>query len=724
MSKRRAEGPVVTKASTPGRGRRIVKRLVVWTLVLGLIGMVTGAGAFAYLYKTTDIPDPNTDFETQTTKIFYADGKTELGRFAKQNRTSIPLDEMPQYLRDAVVSAENRSFWTDNGIDPKGIMRAVFSNATSENTQGASTITQQYVKIFYLNSERSYTRKVKEAVLALKLHQQRSKEQLLEDYLNTIYFGRGAYGVQAAAQTYFDKPAKRLNLREATVLSAVINNPTQFDPANGPDNEAALKQRFDYILNGMVSMKTLSEADAAQAKLRLPKFPKVRSSSQYGGQRGHMLRLVRNELLQRGFSEEEIDGGGLRITTTFTPEAMQAAAEGVAAQRPEGYGKNLHVAVASVEVGTGALRGFYGGQDFLKSEINWASAGGMAGSTFKAFAIATALKSGFSLKDTFDGNSPYELPDGTDIENEGDNSYGSHVSLTSAAEESINTAFVDLTLAIPGGPEKIVATANAMGIPSPEGAEWGIPRATGDLEPVTGVSLGSAQVSPINMANAYATIANGGQAAPVHVLQRVVDRGGEERYRFQASSTQAIDEEVAADTSYALQQVVKGGTGRAALSLGRPAAGKTGTATNAEGDVSSAWFVGYTPQMSTAVMYVRGKGREQLDGWLPEYFGGSYPARTWTDVMSRLMDGLPVEEFPPPANLDGEAPSTGHDPYVPPKPKKTPKPTETAAPPTSSAPPSSSAPPTTAPPTTAPPTTEPPITEPPPTTEPAARVWR
>lgn len=253
----------------------------------------------------------------------------------------------------------------------------------------------------------------------------------------------------------------------------------------------------------------------------------------------------------------------------------------------------------------------------------------------------------------------------------------------------------------------------------------GDPRATGDLEPVTGVSLGSAQVSPINMANAYATIANGGQAAPVHVLQRVVDRGGEERYRFQASSTQAIDEEVAADTSYALQQVVKGGTGRAALSLGRPAAGKTGTATNAEGDVSSAWFVGYTPQMSTAVMYVRGKGREQLDGWLPEYFGGSYPARTWTDVMSRLMDGLPVEEFPPPANLDGEAPSTGHDPYVPPKPKKTPKPTETAAPPTSSAPPSSSAPPTTAPPTTAPPTTEPPITDPPTTTEPAApRVWR
>lgn len=721
MSKRRAAGPAVTKKASPGRGRRIFKRLVLWTLILGLLAGLTGAGAFAYLYKTTDIPDPNTDFETQTTKIFYADGKTELGTFAKQNRTSIPLDDMPKYLRDAVVSAENRTFWEDSGIDPKGILRAAFSNATSDNKQGASTITQQYVKIFYLTSERSYTRKLKEAVLALKLHRQRTKEQLLEDYLNTIYFGRGAYGVQAASQAYFNKPAKRLNLREAVVLAAVINNPTQFDPANGPDNEAALKGRFDYILDGMVSMKTLSAADAAEAKQQLPKFPKIRSSSQYGGQRGHMLRLVRNELIQRGFTEDEIDGGGLRITTTFTPEAMQAAAEGAAAQRPEGFGKNLHVAVASVEVGTGALRGFYGGQDFLKSEINWASAGGMAGSTFKAFAVAAALKAGFSLKDTFDGNSPYELPDGTDVENEANHSYGSHVSLTTATEDSINTAFVDLTLAMPDGPNKIVQTANAMGVPSSEGAEWGIPRATTDLQPVTGVSLGSAQVSPINMANAYATIANGGQAAPVHVLERVVDRGGEERYRYQAATTQAIDEDVAADTSYALQQVVKAGTGRAALSLGRPAAGKTGTATNSLGQVSSAWFVGYTPQMSTAVMYVRGKGREQLDGWLPEYFGGSYPARTWTDVMGRLMEGLPVESFPPPANLDGEAPSTGHDPYVPPpKPTKTPSPTITV-PPSSTAPPpppSSSAPPSPPASSSAPPSETPTTASPTPTNAP------
>ncbi len=430
------------------------------------------------------------------------------------------------------------------------------------------------------------------------------------------------------------------------------------------------------MLDGMVEMGTLTQAEADEAKLKLPKFPKIRSESQYGGQKGHMLRLVRNELLQLGYQESEIDGGGLRITTTFTPEAMAAAKDGEEAQRPEGFGKNLHVAVASVETGTGALRGFFGGQDFLKSEINWASAGGMAGSTFKAFAVATGLTEGFSLKDTFDGNSPYELPDGVnEIENQGNQSYGAAIPLLRATENSVNTAFVDMTLGMKEGPEKIIATAEAMGIPAnaPEGSDFGIPRASIDIQPVAGVALGSGQVSPINMANAYATIANGGEAAPVHVIERVVERSGEESYRFKVSTERAIGEDIAADTSYALQQVVKSGSGTAALALGRPAAGKTGTATNGAGEVSSSWFVGYTPQMATAVMYVRGQGREQLEGWLPEFFGGSYPARTWTDVMERLMDGVEVEEFPPAANVDGDAPDEGHEPPPPepPKPTKT-----------------------------------------------------
>ena len=455
------------------RGR--MKRIAMWLLVLGLVGgLVLAAGLF-YVYKSTDIPDPNKDFETQTSFIYYADGKTELGKFATQNRESITLKQIPQTLQDAVVAAENRTFWTDKGIDPKGIVRAAFSNVRGNSTQGASTITQQYVKILYLTQERSFERKGKEAVLSLKIQNQLSKSQILEGYLNTIYFGRSAYGVQAAAKAYFDTDAKDLTLRQSAVLASVLNSPTRFDPANGKDARQALKERYDYVLGGMAEMGTAPAAKAEKAAKRLPVFPKIPAQSRLGGQRGHMLTLVRKELNSLGFSDEEIDGDGLRVTTTFTAKAMKAAEEGVKAGKPEGFGdKELHVAVASVEPGTGALRGFFAGQDYLDSQINWAVSGGMVGSTFKPITLATALENGYSLKDTFEGNSPYEFPDGLTVRNEGTgsdglgNDYGTAVNAIEATEESINTAYVDMSNSIPDGPDKILATANALGVPPAE----------------------------------------------------------------------------------------------------------------------------------------------------------------------------------------------------------------------------------------------------------------
>ena len=227
-----------------------------------------------------------------------------------------------------MVAAENRTFWTDNGIDPRGILRAAFSNAKGNSTQGASTITQQYVKILYLTQERSYQRKMKEAVLSLKLQRTKSKTEILEGYLNTIYFGRGAYGVQAAAEAYFAKDAKDLTLRESAVLATVLNNPSRFDPANGPDAREALKQRYEYVLNGMADAGNITAEEAEKAQRRLPKFPKIQAESRYGGQKGHMLSMVRSELKKLGFNDEQIDGGGLRVTTTFTQKAMNAAREG------------------------------------------------------------------------------------------------------------------------------------------------------------------------------------------------------------------------------------------------------------------------------------------------------------------------------------------------------------------------------------------------------------
>jgi membrane peptidoglycan carboxypeptidase len=754
VTKRRADGrPVTRKPNKPKRtagqrARGVFKAL----LIVGLVGLLLGVGLFVVLYQAIAIPQPDETFKAQTTFVYYSDGKDELGTFYDdQNRESISLKEMPQSMQDAVVAAENRTFWTDQGIDPKGILRAAFSNARGNAQQGASTITQQYVKILYLSSERSYTRKAKEAIVSLKLQNQLSKTEILEGYLNTIYFGRGAYGVQAAAKAFFDKEAKDLSLRESAVLATTLNNPSRYDPADGKESRQALKERFGYVLDGMADMGTISAEEAETAAKRLPKFPKIAAQSQYGGQRGHMLELVKDELLRLGFDDEEIDGGGLRVTTTFTPEAMAAVEKGVLEQRPEGFSDSqLHVGAATVEVGTGALRGFYGGQDYLDSQLNWASAGGQGGSTMKVAALVAAIKDGYELEDTFEGNSPYVLEDGTDVENQGDTDYGSAISMITAAENSVNTAFIDMTIGMDDGPEKIIAAAGDLGIPPGEPSKKvkGIPNSSPGLEPITGVALGNATVSPINMANAYATIAGQGQRSTVHVIEKVVDATGEERYTWKNDSTRTVDEDIAADVSYCLQQVVQSGSGTAALELGRPAAGKTGTATNGDGEVSSAWFAGYTPQMATAVMYVRGKGNEQLEGWLPSYFGGAYPAETWTAIMGTLMEGLEVEDFPEPAYVEGDAPDEGHEAYIPPETTSNPQPqpqptrkptksatitaepsptqTETVTPtPTPTPAPTPVPPPTETPTETIPvppPTTPPPSETTPPPSSPAARA--
>jgi membrane peptidoglycan carboxypeptidase len=355
----------------------------------------------------------------------------------------------------------------------------------------------------------------------------------------------------------------------------------------------------------------------------------------------------------------------------------------------------------------------------------------MAGSTLKPFAVATGLQEGFSLRDTFDGNSPYYLADGTDVENQGNASYG-RVSLVTATKSSINTAFIDLTLAMEDGPEKIIDTMAAAGIPrDTEKGKWGIPRRTPGLRPVTGVALGNSTVSPINMANAYATIANSGERADVHVVERVVDSSGDELYRHDPSTDQTIEADVAADTIYAMQEVMtSSGTGSRTLSLGRPAIGKTGTATRGDGGVSSSWFAGATPQLATAVMMVRGDGNGSLseitdDGglWVGDSFaGGYYPAMAWTEIMTAALEGEEVLDFPDPVFMDGDAPSTGHD-YVPPtttgsKPTKTRTPKSTPTGPDPTTPDPTTPDPTTPDPTTPDPTTPDPTTPDPTTPSP------
>jgi membrane peptidoglycan carboxypeptidase len=646
------------------------KRLLTWSLVAAFTGLVLGALGFAYVYAQTDIPDPNKDFQAQTTFVYYDNGKREIGRFATQNRQSIPLAEMPQHVQDAVIAAENRNFWEDRGIDPKGILRAAFSNATSESTQGASTITQQYVKVFYLSSERTLSRKVKEAFLSLKIHNQRSKEEILQGYMNTVYFGRGAYGVQAAAQAYFDKDAKDLNVREAAALAGMLNAPESYDPADGEESRNRLERRYRYVLGGMAEMGVLDRGTSEQAMQRLPKFPKVKVQDSLGGPKGFMLSLVKAELRKEGFSDADIEGGGLQVVTTFSPKMQRAAIQAVREERPKENAKGVQIGLAAVEPGTGQLKAMFGGRDYVKDQRNWALTGRQPGSTFKPFALAAGLMNDFSLFDTFDGNT-YTFPDGREVGNEGGTQYGP-VSMLTATENSINTAYIDLTTSMSNGPQEVIDAAVAAGIP----------RKAAGLKPDPTITLGTADIRPVDMATGYATFANEGVRNDWFVIKKVTDDNGEVLFNHKEKGKRAFPEDVNSNVVHAQQQVVKSGTGTAAQAFGCPVAGKTGTANlrPEKKGVTSAWFAGYSPKLSTAVMYVRGKsGTENLDGvgGLTDFFGGAYPARTFTTFMKKALEGQECEDFPEVDYVNG-SPTPTYTP--PPSPTAEPTPTEEPSP--------------------------------------------
>lgn len=633
-----------------GEGRAWWVKTIRWFAFLGLMGIITGAATFFVLYQAINIPDANADFQTQTTRVYYSDGVTEIGSFATQNRESITLDQIPETMQAAVIAAEDRSFYNNNGIDLRGIIRALRNNATSGSTQGASTITQQYVKILYLTQERTYTRKVKEAILSLKVARQLSKDEILEGYLNTVYYGNGAYGVQVAAKTYYGKPASELTVPEAAALATIINSPTAFDPYSEGGQERMLG-RYQYVIDGMAKVGAITPEEAAQFSQALPAFQPQQVSNRFGGTNGYLLSMVQKEMADLKFSETDVNGRGLRITTTFDAPRQAEAVESVQKVAPQNL-PELNEALVSVEPGTGAVRALYGGPDFLVSQINWATQGTQPGSTFKIFAVIAGLEDGFSLKTSLNGNSPYRIG-GAEIENQGDSggaSFGTR-DLTFATAKSVNTAFIDLTEQmsdggnISVGAEKIKEAA----------LEAGIPQSTVDrIDPVAVTSLGFAPVAPIDMANAYATIVAGGLRAKWYVVEKVTSAGGEVLHQHEVKTERTIASDVAADTLAAIQGVVNSaeGTGRSAQTV-CPTAGKTGTATAGEGRdvrVSSSWFVGATPKLATAVMYNRGDGNDQLDGYLRPFFGGRFPATTFKTYMDQAVDRKDCGTFIPAAN--------------------------------------------------------------------------
>jgi membrane peptidoglycan carboxypeptidase len=611
-----------------------------WKLVSGIIGLgiVTLAATFFTAYASTTVPDPAALVNTQTTVVYYADGKTEIGRLAEQNRRSVPLGKVPPHVQAAVLAAEDRTFYENQGVNPTSIIRAAYANVRGKQLQGGSTITQQYVKNYFDLRERTYTRKAKEFFIALKINRTKDKDQILEDYLNTIYLGRGAWGVEAASEAYFKKPVDKLTVSEGAFLAGIINSPSNYDPAKGAASVEAGQRRWNIVLDAMVTTGKLTPAERAQQEW--PTFQKAPEKKSLGGQNGYLMRMAQIEAAKKlGISEEQVETDGYKIVTSFDPRMEREAGKAIAEVLPKKVPRGLQIAIATIDPRNGKVLMVYGGKDYLARQQNAATQDrAQAGSTFKPFGLIAALDSGIGLKSRFSGKSPMTI-DGAPVRNFGGEDYG-QIDLLKATASSVNTVYVQLNEEV--GPEKTKEVALKAGLPADAATNI-----QGNLVNV----LGSASPHPLDMAGAYATIANQGKRIPYSSLVSVTRYSDNEKMCCKpVEGKQVFKKPVIADATYAMQGVVERGSGSAARALGRPVAGKTGTSN----DSKSAWFVGFTPDRVTVVaMYQEDANGNPVAmqgfGGRSSITGGGFPALIWTEYMKAIVKGSEELEFPEPA---------------------------------------------------------------------------
>lgn len=606
-----------------------------WRIVLAsvFLFLAMGVGAVGYLYVTIDIPQPGDFALARTTTVYYSDGKTKMGTFAQYEREPIKLSDLPDTVPHAVVASEDSSFYTNSGISPRGIARAVVNNLRGGHRQGASTITQQYVERYYLGTTRGYLGKLKEALLAIKIDQQQSKNEILENYLNTIYFGRGAYGIEMAAQKYFGIHAQQLNLSQSAMLSAIIPSPSGWDPAVNPEKA---KERWTRVLNRMVGEGYISKQEAESASF--PQTIPPGTLSAFSGTNGYLLAAVDSELrATKKFTADDLNQNGLKIVTTIDPKMQKASVDAVAGL-PKDRPANNYVGLVSVDPRTGEIYAMYGGADYKARERNAVTQDrAQAGSTFKPFTLLAALDSGKSLSERLDSSTP-KVFSGNKVQNFDGKDRGK-IDLITATKYSVNTAYVQLNEDV--GPDKTKKAAITAGIPEN----------TPGLDSTLTNVLGSASPRPIDMAKAYSVFANQGVSTTPHIVRSVQNKNGETVYTAETEGKRVFESELMSQMNYALQSVTSSdGTGSTAGKLDRPVAGKTGTSSGPW----SAWFIGYTPQMVTVVdMYqVGSKGEEEVLTPFGKYTygigGGSFPAEIWLRYMEVATDGMKVENFPKP----------------------------------------------------------------------------
>ena len=628
---------------------------------------VAGVFVFGFAYFTVSIPDPNAYVNSQSTIIQYADG-SEIGRIGSENRTVVTLAEIPMQVRNAVMAAEDRGFYSNRAFSPTGIARAVWNNLRGGSLQGGSTITQQYAKTAFLTPERSIQRKIKELVIAIKLENQFTKDQILENYLNTIYFGRGSYGVQTASQVYFGTTVDQLTTAQAAVLASILRSPGLYDPGFKKENLPRLEKRFTYVIDGMVEANWL---DAEKAKkIKFPVINPRVTSGALAGPKGYVISWVEHELNKLGFTDEQLLVGGYIIKTTLVKDAQEAAVAAVNKEAPTKAPENLHIGLVAIKPGTGEILAMYGGKDYLKYQFNAATQGiASGGSSFKAFALVAALEQGIPLSSIWNGDSPKVYDDGIGrayvVNNYGGETWG-NTTLLNATIHSVNTIYVPL--GIKAGVEKVVDVARRAGIPE-----------SVEMIASPSVSLGSSSPHVIDLANAYATFAAQGVYAKPFIINEVQGPNKGILYQGRIQAQEVFRKDVMADLTYALNQItIKGTAAVVGARLDRPAAGKTGTSN----DNASAWFNGYTPEVAASVAFYRDNATESLNGigGLTSVTGGSFPARIWAEFVKGYLGKAPIQDFPPAANIGGTEPLNfvnavpEMDPaLIPPSPTPTPK---------------------------------------------------
>lgn len=608
--------------------------------------MLAATAAAGLLYLLARAPLPPLAPPAQTSFVYASSGQL-LATFEAdgENRVVVPLSRIPKVLVDAVVATEDRNFFHEGAISPRGILRAAWADLRGRPLEGGSTITQQYVKNTYAGDQRTILRKLREAAIAYKLSRTLSKDQILDRYLNTIYFGRGAYGVQAAAEAYFGVPVSRVDLDEAAYLAGLIRAPTTADAYFDP---AAAKVRRDLSLYAMVRSHYITRAAAARAAavpvggprgyVEAPRADQAHTETGYGIP--YFVSYVR-ELLVQQYGAAVVDGGGLRVTTSLDLSMQAKAYDTVCGFLHPGDPSAALVAVD----GSGDVRAMVGGCDFSRSQVNLATGvmgggtGRQAGSTFKAFLLAALVKDGWSVESSMSAPPEVVVAErgrpGYKVTNFESESFAHPIDVVQATRDSVNTFYAKLEAKL--GVKALVSMAHAAGITSPLQAE-------------PSLVLGTDDVSVLEMAGAYSTFADGGVQVPTRAVLEVKTADGSILQPNTVTRRRVLTPQQDAIVDYCLEQVVAHGTGTAAA-IGRPLAGKTGT-TEHEDD---AWFVGYTPELTTAVWmgYADSESHAMTDVRGTAVTGGSFPAEIFSNFMRAATAGTPAEQFPAPPPLYG-----------------------------------------------------------------------